>query len=109
MDNKLTEDDINNIIEEVDEDGSGTLDFDGDDYDDTMTWMMRMRTRSMTMMMARMVQKLLAVMVRMMTTIMLMMKEYTISMKNHHNFHSDNILYRFRVHGDDGWLTETQQ
>ena len=29
MDNKLTEDDINNIIEEVDEDGSGTLDFDG--------------------------------------------------------------------------------
>ena len=34
MDNKLTEDDINNIIEEVDEDGSGTLDFDGDDYDD---------------------------------------------------------------------------
>ena len=34
LDNKLTEDDINNIIEEVDEDGSGTLDFDGDDYDD---------------------------------------------------------------------------
>ena len=34
MDNKLTEDDINNIIEEVDEDGSGTLDFDGDDHDD---------------------------------------------------------------------------
>ena len=29
LDNKLTEDDINNIIEEVDEDGSGTLDFDG--------------------------------------------------------------------------------
>merc|ERR1711978_822295 len=28
LDNKLTEDDINNIIEEVDEDGSGTLDFD---------------------------------------------------------------------------------
>merc|ERR1712213_138651 len=26
LDNKLTEDDINNIIEEVDEDGSGTLD-----------------------------------------------------------------------------------
>merc|ERR1711992_115759 len=28
LDSKLTEDDINNIIEEVDEDGSGTLDFD---------------------------------------------------------------------------------
>merc|ERR1711890_175709 len=28
LDNKLTEEDINNIIEEVDEDGSGTLDFD---------------------------------------------------------------------------------
>ena len=63
----------------------------------------------MTMMMARMVQKLLAVMVRMMTTIMLMMKQYTIYVKNHHNFQSDNILYLFRVHGDDGWLTETQQ
>ena len=36
LDNKLTEDDINNIIEEVDEDGSGTLDFDGThlNYDD---------------------------------------------------------------------------
>ncbi len=29
LDNKLTNEDINNIIEEVDEDGSGTLDFDG--------------------------------------------------------------------------------
>merc|ERR1712054_747104 len=28
LDNKLTDDDLNNIIEEVDEDGSGTLDFD---------------------------------------------------------------------------------
>merc|ERR1712025_1065006 len=28
LDNKLTEEDIDNIIEEVDEDGSGTLDFD---------------------------------------------------------------------------------
>jgi len=28
LDNKLTEDDLSNIIEEVDEDGSGTLDFD---------------------------------------------------------------------------------
>merc|ERR1712083_314195 len=28
LDNKLTEDDLLNIIEEVDEDGSGTLDFD---------------------------------------------------------------------------------
>merc|ERR1712080_196871 len=28
LDNKLTEDDLENIIEEVDEDGSGTLDFD---------------------------------------------------------------------------------
>ena len=133
MDNKLTEDDINNIIEEVDEDGSGTLDFDGDDYDDydevydeddyrvpMITWMMRMMTWKMimtimktrlmmTMMMARMVQKLLALRFRTMTTIMTMMKEYTIYMKNHHNFQSDNILYRFRVHGDDGWLTETQQ
>lgn len=29
LDSKLTEDDLENIIEEVDEDGSGTLDFDG--------------------------------------------------------------------------------
>ena len=29
LDNKLTEEDLNGIIEEVDEDGSGTLDFDG--------------------------------------------------------------------------------
>ena len=29
LDNKLSEDDINNITEEVVEDGSGTLDFDG--------------------------------------------------------------------------------
>jgi calmodulin len=29
IDNELTEDDLNNIVEEVDEDGSGTLDFDG--------------------------------------------------------------------------------
>jgi len=28
LDNKLTEEDLNGIIEEVDEDGSGTLDFD---------------------------------------------------------------------------------
>jgi len=28
LDNKLTEDDLDNIIEEVDEDGSGTVDFD---------------------------------------------------------------------------------
>merc|ERR1712024_10504 len=28
LDNKLTEEDLDNIIEEVDEDGSGTLDFD---------------------------------------------------------------------------------
>ena len=38
----MTEDDINNIIEEVDEDGSGTLDFDGkydyDYYDDDDDW-----------------------------------------------------------------------
>ena len=72
--------------------------------------MMIMKTRlMMTMMMARMVQKLLALRFRTMRTIMLMMKEYTIYMKNHHNFQSDNILYLFRVHGDDGWLTETQQ
>ena len=29
LDNKLTDEDLENIIEEVDEDGSGTLDFDG--------------------------------------------------------------------------------
>jgi len=29
LDSKLTNDDLDNIIEEVDEDGSGTLDFDG--------------------------------------------------------------------------------
>ena len=29
LDNKLTEEDLIGIIEEVDEDGSGTLDFDG--------------------------------------------------------------------------------
>ncbi|KAK8728578.1 hypothetical protein OTU49_009023, partial [Cherax quadricarinatus] len=29
LDNRLTEEDLDNIIEEVDEDGSGTLDFDG--------------------------------------------------------------------------------
>ena len=28
LDSKLTDDDLENIIEEVDEDGSGTLDFD---------------------------------------------------------------------------------
>merc|ERR1711981_761416 len=28
IDSELTEDDLDNIIEEVDEDGSGTLDFD---------------------------------------------------------------------------------
>ena len=31
LDNKLTDDDLENIIEEVDEDGSGTLDFDGNE------------------------------------------------------------------------------
>ena len=29
LDDKLTNEDLDNIIEEVDEDGSGTLDFDG--------------------------------------------------------------------------------
>ena len=29
MDDKLTPDDLDNIIEEIDEDGSGTIDFDG--------------------------------------------------------------------------------
>ena len=29
LDNKLTEEDLENIVEEVDEDSSGTLDFDG--------------------------------------------------------------------------------
>jgi hypothetical protein len=37
LDNKLNEDDILAIIEEVDEDGSGTLDFDGND-DDQLQW-----------------------------------------------------------------------
>ena len=33
LDGKLTDEDLLNIIEEVDEDGSGTLDFDGElDY-----------------------------------------------------------------------------
>ena len=32
IDSELTEDDLDNIIEEVDEDGSGTLDFDGKRY-----------------------------------------------------------------------------
>ena len=32
IDSELTEDDLDNIIEEVDEDGSGTLDFDGKLY-----------------------------------------------------------------------------
>ena len=32
LDNKLTEEDLNGIIDEVDEDGSGTLDFDGRSY-----------------------------------------------------------------------------
>lgn len=30
LDNRLTEEDLEGIIEEVDEDGSGTLDFDGE-------------------------------------------------------------------------------
>ena len=30
LDNRLTEADLDGIIEEVDEDGSGTLDFDGE-------------------------------------------------------------------------------
>ena len=30
LDGKLTDEDLENIIEEVDEDGSGTLDFDGE-------------------------------------------------------------------------------
>ena len=32
IDNKLTEEGLEGIIEEVDEDGSGTLDFDGNNY-----------------------------------------------------------------------------
>ena len=32
IDNKLTEEDLDGIIEEVDEDGSGTLDFDGEKF-----------------------------------------------------------------------------
>ncbi len=35
LDNKLTNEDLDNIIEEVDEDGSGTLDFDGNAYRQT--------------------------------------------------------------------------
>ena len=30
LDNKLTEEDLDNIVDEVDEDSSGTLDFDGE-------------------------------------------------------------------------------
>ena len=33
IDNKLSEEDLDGIIEEVDEDGSGTLDFDGNHWD----------------------------------------------------------------------------
>ena len=29
LDNKLSEDDLDGIIDEIDEDGSGTVDFDG--------------------------------------------------------------------------------
>lgn len=29
LDNKLTEEDLDEVIEEIDEDGSGTVDFDG--------------------------------------------------------------------------------
>ena len=32
LDGKLTDEDLENIIEEVDEDGSGTLDFDGESW-----------------------------------------------------------------------------
>merc|ERR1711894_55853 len=40
IDSELTEDDLDNIIEEVDEDGSGTLDFDEFQNDDgiEITW-----------------------------------------------------------------------
>ncbi len=34
IDPELTSDDLDGIIEEVDEDGSGTLDFDGENYTD---------------------------------------------------------------------------
>jgi Ca2+-binding EF-hand superfamily protein len=30
LDDKLTSDDLDGIIEEIDEDGSGTIDFDGE-------------------------------------------------------------------------------
>ena len=36
IDNKLSEEDLDGIIEEVDEDGSGTLDFDGRFYQLTL-------------------------------------------------------------------------
>ena len=32
LDGKLTDEDLENIIEEVDEDGSGTLDFEGESW-----------------------------------------------------------------------------
>lgn len=32
LDDKLTSDDLDGIIEEIDEDGSGTIDFDGKNY-----------------------------------------------------------------------------
>lgn len=31
LDNKLSEEDLDGIIEEIDEDGSGTVDFDGEE------------------------------------------------------------------------------
>ena len=41
IDPELTNDDLEGIVEEVDEDGSGTLDFDGKNYG--YTWMLCMR------------------------------------------------------------------
>ena len=32
LDDKLTSDDLDGIIEEIDEDGSGTIDFDGENF-----------------------------------------------------------------------------
>ena len=37
IDSKLSEEDLDGIIEEVDEDGSGTLDFDGNENETYIT------------------------------------------------------------------------
>ncbi len=39
LDDKLTPEDLDGIIEEIDEDGSGTIDFDGETYFTSLTFL----------------------------------------------------------------------